>query len=184
MQVAGLAPAAAAYAGFSEKRNIWIALLLCGATAGLAGICEVAGPIGRLQQQISPGYGFAAIIVAWIGRLHPIGVVFGALLMSLLYLGGESAQMGMVLPSAITGLFQGLLLFTCWRPTCHHVPAEAGWSNRESRVEACGTGGERGMNPLVPMIASTVVAATPLIYAALGETVVERSGVLNLGIEA
>ena len=79
MQVAGLAPAAAAYAGFSEKRNIWIALMLCGATAGLAGICEVAGPIGRLQQEISPGYGFAAIIVAWIGRLHPIGVVFGAL---------------------------------------------------------------------------------------------------------
>ena len=111
MQVAGLAPAAAAYAGFSEKRTIWIALMLCGATAGLAGICEVAGPIGRLQQQISPGYGFAAIIVAWIGRLHPIGVVFGALLMSLLYLGGESAQMGMGLPSAITGLFQGLLLF-------------------------------------------------------------------------
>ena len=110
MQVAGLAPAAA-YAGFSEKRNIWIALMLCGATAGLAGICEVAGPIGRLQQEISPGYGFAAIIVAWIGRLHPIGVVFGALLMSLLYLGGESAQMGMGLPSAITGLFQGLLLF-------------------------------------------------------------------------
>jgi general nucleoside transport system permease protein len=111
MQVAGIAPAAASYAGFSEKRNIWIALMVCGATAGLAGICEVAGPIGRLQQQISPGYGFAAIIVAWIGRLHPIGVVFGALLMSLLYLGGEAAQMGMSLPSAITGLFQGLLLF-------------------------------------------------------------------------
>src|SRR5260370_4258492 len=111
MQVAGMAPAAAAYAGFSEKRNIWIALMLCGATAGLAGICEVAGPIGRLQQQISPGYGFAPIIVAWIGRLHPIGVVFGALLMSLLYLGGEAAQMGMGLPSAITRLFQGLLLF-------------------------------------------------------------------------
>ena len=111
MQVAGLAPAAAAYAGFSEKRNIWIALMICGAAAGLAGVCEVAGPIGRLQQQISPGYGFAAIIVAWIGRLHPVGVVFGALLMSLLYLGGESAQMGMGLPSAITGLFQGLLLF-------------------------------------------------------------------------
>jgi general nucleoside transport system permease protein len=111
MQVAGLAPAAAAYAGFSEKRNIWIALLICGATSGLAGICEVAGPIGRLQQQISPGYGCAAIIVAWIGRLHPLGVILGALLMSLLYLGGEAAQMGMSLPSAITGLFQGLLLF-------------------------------------------------------------------------
>jgi ABC-type uncharacterized transport system permease subunit len=85
--------------------------LVCGAVSGLAGICEVAGPIGRLQQQISPGYGFAAIIVAWIGRLHPIGVIFGSLLMALLYLGGESAQMGMSLPSAITGLFQGLLLF-------------------------------------------------------------------------
>ena len=185
MQVAGLAPAAAAYAGFSEKRNIWIALMLCGATAGLAGICEVAGPIGRLQQQISPGYGFAAIIVAWIGRLHPIGVVFGALLMSLLYLGGESAQMGMGLPSAITGLFQGLLLF-------YLLAADLFITFRLKRVRDGGArraearrsqAGERGMNPLVPMIASTVVAATPLIYAALGETVVEKSGVLNLGIE-
>jgi simple sugar transport system permease protein len=111
MQVAGLAPAAAANAGFSNQRNVWLALLLSGATAGLAGLCEVAGPIGQLQGQVSPGYGFAAIIVAWIGRLHPFGVVLASLLMSLLYLGGESAQMTMGLPSAITGLFQGLLLF-------------------------------------------------------------------------
>lgn len=111
MQVSGLAPAAAAYAGYSSKRNIQFALLLSGASAGLAGICEVAGPIGHLQAQISPGYGFAAIIVAWIGRLHPIGIVLASLLMSLLFLGGESAQMTMGLPSAITGLFQGLLLF-------------------------------------------------------------------------
>src|SRR3954451_6555909 len=111
MQVAGLAPAAAAYAGFSEKRNIWLALLLSGATAGLAGISEVAGPIGQLQPTVSPGYGFAAIIVAFVGRLHPLGIVLAALLMSLLYLGGESAQMQMSLPSAVTGLFQGVLLF-------------------------------------------------------------------------
>ncbi|MGS0741247.1 ABC transporter permease [Glaciimonas sp. GG7] len=111
MEVAGVAPDAAAYAGFSNKRNVWMALLISGATAGVAGLCEVAGPIGQLQAQISPGYGFAAIIVAWIGRLHPVGIVLGALLMSLLYLGGESAQMQMALPSAITGLFQGLLLF-------------------------------------------------------------------------
>ena len=111
MQVAGLAPAAAAYAGFSNQRNVWLALMLSGASAGLAGLCEVAGPIGQLQAQISPGYGFAAIIVAWIGRLHPLGVVLASLLMSLLYLGGESAQMTMGLPSAITGLFQGMLLF-------------------------------------------------------------------------
>ena len=111
MQVAGQAPAAAAYAGYSSNGNVWIALMMSGAAAGLAGICEVAGPIGQLQAEISPGYGFAAIIVAWIGRLHPLGIVLCSLLMSLLYLGGESAQIQMALPAAITGLFQGLLLF-------------------------------------------------------------------------
>lgn len=111
MQVAGLAPAAAGYAGFSERRNIWLALLISGGAAGLAGIGEVAGPIGQLQPQVSPGYGFAAIIVAFVGRLHPVGILIAALLMSLLYLGGEQAQMSLGLPSAITGLFQGLLLF-------------------------------------------------------------------------
>jgi hypothetical protein len=60
---------------------------------------------------VSPGYGFAAIIVAFVGRLHPVGILFASLLMSLLYLGGESAQMGLALPSAVTGLFQGTLLF-------------------------------------------------------------------------
>jgi simple sugar transport system permease protein len=111
MQVAGLAPAAAAYAGFHQKRNIWLALLVSGAAAGLAGICEVAGPIGRLQPSISPGYGFAAIIVAFVGRLHPIGIVLASLLLSLLYLGGESVQLELQLPAAVSGLFQGALLF-------------------------------------------------------------------------
>jgi len=111
MLVAGLAPAAASYAGFSEKRNIWLALLIGGGMAGLAGISEVAGPIGRLQLSISPGYGFAAIIVAFVGRLHPLGIVLASLLMSLLYLGGESVQLSLQLPSAVTGLFQGTLLF-------------------------------------------------------------------------
>jgi simple sugar transport system permease protein len=111
MRVAGLAPAAAAYAGFSERGNVWLAMLLSGGAAGLAGICEVAGPIGQLQPQVSPGYGFAAIIVAFLGRLHPAGIVLASLLMSLLYLGGEQAQLELGLPSAVTGLFQGLLLF-------------------------------------------------------------------------
>jgi simple sugar transport system permease protein len=111
MWVSGQAPAAAAYAGFSERRNVWLALLIGGGTAGLAGICEVIGPIGRLQADISPGYGFAAIIVAFVGRLHPAGIVLAALLMALLYLGGESVQLGLQLPAAVTGLFQGMLLF-------------------------------------------------------------------------
>ncbi len=111
MWVGGEAPAAARYAGFSQSRSLWLGMLVSGGAAGLAGIAEVAGPIGRLQTSISPGYGFAAIIVAFVGRLHPVGVVLAALLMSLLYLGGEAAQLELGLPSAVTGIFQGLLLF-------------------------------------------------------------------------
>jgi len=111
MWVGGEAPAAARYAGFSEARSVWLGMLISGGAAGLAGIAEVAGPIGRLQTSISPGYGFAAIIVAFVGRLHPLGVVLAALLMSLLYLGGEAAQLELGLPAAVTGIFQGLLLF-------------------------------------------------------------------------
>lgn len=111
MQVSGMAPAAAAYAGFSERRNVWLAFMVSGGLAGLAGVGEVAGPIGQLQPSVSPGYGFTAIIVAYVGRLHPLGVLLAALLMSLLYIGGESAQMELQMPTAITGVFQGLLLF-------------------------------------------------------------------------
>ena len=111
MLVGGLAPLAARYAGFSEKRSVWLGLLIGGAAAGLAGVSEVAGPVGQLHPYVSPGYGFAAIIVAFVGRLHPVGIVLAGLLMSLLYLGGESAQITLQLPSAITSMFQGLLLF-------------------------------------------------------------------------
>jgi simple sugar transport system permease protein len=110
MRVAGLAPAAANYAGISASRNVWMGLLIGGACAGIAGAQEAAGPIGQLLPSMSPGYGFAAIIVAFVGRLHPIGIVLASLLMSLLYLGGEAAQIGLGLPSAVTGLFQGTLL--------------------------------------------------------------------------
>jgi simple sugar transport system permease protein len=111
MRVAGLAPAAAHYAGISSTRTIWLGMLIGGCTAGIAGVSEVAGPIGQLLPSVSPGYGFAAIIVAFVGRLHPLGILFASLLMSLLYLGGEAAQMELALPSAVTGLFQGALLF-------------------------------------------------------------------------
>ena len=111
LTVGGTAPYAARYAGFSSRQALWTALLISGGFAGLAGAFEIAGPIGQLLPSVSPGYGFAAIIVAFIGRLHPIGAVFGGLVMSLLYLGGELAQSRLGLPSAITGVFQGLLLF-------------------------------------------------------------------------
>ncbi|MCB1716714.1 MAG: ABC transporter permease [Candidatus Competibacteraceae bacterium] len=111
MRVAGLADVAALYAGFKRTRMVWLGLLIGGATAGIAGLGEVAGPIGQLLPTISPGYGYAAIIVAFVGRLHPFGILLASLLMSLLYLGGEAAQMELGLPSAVTGVFQGVLLF-------------------------------------------------------------------------
>ncbi len=111
LKVIGLAPMAARYAGISNRRSLWIALLISGALAGLAGGLEVAGPIGQLTATISPGYGFAAIIVAFVGRLHPVGIVLASLLMALFYIGGELAQSRLGLPSALTGVYQGLLLF-------------------------------------------------------------------------
>ncbi len=111
IRVAGLAPNAAAYAGFSASRIVWTGLVAGGAMAGLAGAFEAAGPIGRLQPLISPGYGFAAIIVAFLGRLNAFGILFASILLALLYLGGETAQIELKLPPAVTGVFQGLLLF-------------------------------------------------------------------------
>jgi len=112
LQVGGLAPAAARYAGFSSRRALWTALLISGGTAGLAGALEVAGPIGQLTPYVPAGYGFAAIIVAFVGRLHPVGMVLSAILMSMFYIGGELAQSRLGLPKSLTGVFQGLLLFT------------------------------------------------------------------------
>ncbi len=111
-QVGGLAPAAARYAGFSSRRALWLALLVSGGAAGAAGALEVAGPIGQLTPYVPAGYGFAAIIVAFVGRLHPLDMVFSAVLMSMFYIGGELAQSRLGLPKSITGVFQGLLLFT------------------------------------------------------------------------
>ena len=111
-QVGGLAPDAARYAGFSSRKALWLALLTSGAAAGLAGALEVAGPLRQLTPFVPVGYGFAAIIVAFVGRLHPLGMVFSAILMSMFYIGGELAQSRLGLPRSLTGVFQGLLLFT------------------------------------------------------------------------
>ena len=112
LQVGGLAPAAARYAGFSSRRALWTALLISGGMAGLAGGLEAAGPLGQLSPHVPAGYGFAAIIVAYVGRLHPVGIIFSGILMSMFYIGGELAQTRMGLPKSLTGVFQGLLLFT------------------------------------------------------------------------
>jgi simple sugar transport system permease protein len=111
LKVAGLAPLAARYAGFSQRRVLWFTLLVSGALAGIAGAAEATGPVGQLTPSISPGYGFAAIIVAFVGRLHPVGIVAASIVMALFYIGGELAQSRLGLPAALTGVYQGLLLF-------------------------------------------------------------------------
>jgi simple sugar transport system permease protein len=112
LSVGGVAPAAAAYAGFSAPGAVWLALLISGACAGLAGVGEVAGPLGMLQRNISPGYGFAAIIVAMLGALNPFGIVLSSFLMALIYVGGDFARLSVGLPNAVTHIFQGLLLIS------------------------------------------------------------------------
>lgn len=111
LQVGGLAPAAARYAGYSSRSALWTGLLLSGALAGVAGAFEAAGPMGQLTPHVSTGYGFTAIIVAFVGRLHPLGCVLGSVLLSMFLIGGELAQSRIGLPSALTGVFQGVLLF-------------------------------------------------------------------------
>jgi len=112
LQVGGPSPAAARYAGFSSRAAVWTTLLVSGALAGVAGAFEVAGPMGQLTPHVSSGYGFTAIIVAFVGRLHPLGCILGSLLLSVFLIGGELAQSRVGLPSALTGVFQGVLLLS------------------------------------------------------------------------
>jgi general nucleoside transport system permease protein len=112
VRVVGAAPPAARYGGFSRDRTVWLSMLAGGGLAGLAGTFEAAGPVGQMVPAFPVGYGFTAIIVAFLGRLHPLGIVIlGGLVLAVTYVGGESAQSGLGLPSAATGVFQAMLLF-------------------------------------------------------------------------
>jgi len=110
LMVGGVAADAARYAGFSQRRAIWMSLLIGGAAAGLAGVGEIAGPIGKLQPILSPGYGYAGIIVAFLGGLHPIGIFFAGLFMAVIYVGGDNALVSAGIPASAPVVFQGLLL--------------------------------------------------------------------------
>jgi len=111
IRVVGSAPKAARFAGFNADQLTILTFVISGALAGLAGIIEVAGPIGHLQPGISPGYGFTAIIVAFLGRLNPIGILIAGLFLALTFIGGEQAQISLKVPLDLTKVFQGILLF-------------------------------------------------------------------------
>ena len=111
IRVVGAAPRAARFGGFNSNQLVLLTFAMSGALAGLAGIIEVAGPVGHLQPGISPGYGFTAIIVAFLGRLNPIGILIAGLFLALTFIGGEQAQIAMKIPLDVTKVFQGILLF-------------------------------------------------------------------------
>lgn len=111
MKVVGAAPHAARYGGFKENRTIWLAMLVSGGLAGFAGMLEVAGPFQRMVPSFPTGYGFTAIIVAFLGRLNPLGVVFAGVVMAITFVGGDVAQTSIGLDSAATGIFQAMVLF-------------------------------------------------------------------------
>jgi simple sugar transport system permease protein len=111
IRVVGVAPKAARFGGFDADRLVLLTFAISGALAGLAGIIEVAGPIGHLQPGFSPGYGFTAIIVAFLGRLNPVGILVAGLFLALTFIGGEGAQISLKVPLDLTKVFQGILLF-------------------------------------------------------------------------
>ncbi|MGI9421787.1 MAG: ABC transporter permease [Hyphomicrobiaceae bacterium] len=109
-RLSGTAPLAARFAGISRDRVVILVMAVSGGLAGLAGVMEVAGPIGQLRTQISPGYGFTAIIVAFLARLNPAGAILAGFVLSVTYIGGEAAQIAIGISDKITRVFQGALL--------------------------------------------------------------------------
>ncbi len=111
IRLVGAAPKAARFAGFDDRMLVLVVFAVSGALAGFAGVVEVSATVGHLQPSISPGYGFTAIIVAFLGRLNPVGILIAALFLALTFIGGESAQISLKVPLDVTKVFQGILLF-------------------------------------------------------------------------
>jgi ABC-type uncharacterized transport system permease subunit len=111
LKIIGSSPKAARYQGIAVERNLVLAILLSGALCGLAGACEVTGISHRLQQGLSLGYGYTAIIIAWMSQLNPIAVVPVSVVMAALLVGGDQVQMKMGLPAAMSLVMQGMILF-------------------------------------------------------------------------
>ena len=111
IRLAGQAPRAAGFGGVNAGRLVILCMGVSGALAGAAGLFEVAGPAGRISIDFNVGYGFTAIIVAFLGRLNPIGILLAGLLMALTFIGGELAQLMLGIPAPAIQAFQGMLLF-------------------------------------------------------------------------
>ena len=111
IHIIGLSPEAARYAGMRLARVTFLVMALSGGLAGLAGACEVAGVQGQLKHGISPGYGYTAIIVAWLARLNPWASILASIFLGGLLVGSDMLQIAMNLPVAVVYVLQGLVLF-------------------------------------------------------------------------
>ena len=110
IKVIGASEQAARYAGMNIRRNIYWVMLLSGAVCGLAGMAEVSGIVGRLQPNLSPGYGYTAIIVAWLSKLNPAAIILVSILFGALQVGGFFVQT-MGVPASVAAMLQGAVLF-------------------------------------------------------------------------
>ena len=174
IRVVGAAPRAARFGGFNSSQLVLLTFAISGALAGLAGIIEVAGPVGHLQPGISPGYGFTAIIVAFLGRLNPVGILIAGLFLALTFIGGEQAQIAMKIPQDMTKVFQGILLF-------YVLACDSLILYRIKLVMPLRQGHRWGC--LRPSSWRCWRPRRRCCWPRSGELVVERAGVLNLGVE-
>ena len=173
IRLAGQAPRAARFAGVDPNRLVLLCLGISGALAGAAGLFEVSGPAGQISIDFNVGYGFTAIIVAFLGRLHPIGILLAGLLMALTYIGGELAQLMLGIPAPRDPGLPGHAAV---------LPARARRAVELPHPPETDGGGLMLIDP-VTLVVALIIASTPVLLAAIGELVVEKTGVLNLGVE-
>ena len=181
VRTVGAAPEAARYGGFDASRTVWSTLMISGGMAGLAGILEVVSQLGQINLGFPSGYGFTAIIVSFLGRLNPIGVFFAGLILAVTYVGGQVAQTVVHVPEATAGIFQATMLFFILASDIlvrYRLRIIRDAPRRGSR-------GSAGMSLgfFIDALVTVVAVTTPILLAATGELVVEKSGVINLGVE-
>ena len=186
IRLIGDSPRAARYAGIDIARNLIVVFAVSGALAGLAGMSEVAGAVHRLQDRISPGYGFTAIIIAYLAKFHPVRVVVAAILFGALILAGREIQ-----PSGVPAMIQGIILFALIVADVlvrYRVRIERPARPRDAAAApptAVAPDGQRSgrLMDLTLVLAAGIATGTVLLFAAVGEIFAERAGVLNLGVE-
>jgi len=111
VRVVGSAPHAARHGGFDSKQTIWLAMLIGGGMAGLAGALELTGALKKIDLGFPSGYGFTAIIVSFLGRLHPLGALIAGIMLAVTYVGGQLAKISVKIPDSTAGIFQAMMLF-------------------------------------------------------------------------